>query len=104
MGSTTSPPILVRHTGELHELTGPRLLTFADAVEEIGRAADEYAATAAQHGAPGEVVELLTSRFGEVLDGRNARRADPVQRALGGEPRDFANHRRDATATGVFTS
>jgi len=28
-----------RHTGELYELTGPRLLTFADAVAEIGPAA-----------------------------------------------------------------
>ncbi|MCP9487824.1 MAG: hypothetical protein MSC30_18450, partial [Gaiellaceae bacterium MAG52_C11] len=27
-----------RHTGELYELTGPRLLTFAEAVMEISRA------------------------------------------------------------------
>ena len=27
-----------RHVGQLYELTGPRLLTFADAVEEIAQA------------------------------------------------------------------
>jgi hypothetical protein len=60
-----------RHIGQLYELTGPRLLTFAEAVAEIGTAAgreiryvpvsiEEHAAAAAQHGVPGEVVDLLT--------------------------------------------
>jgi hypothetical protein len=51
---------------------------------------------------PAEVVELLTHLFGEVLDGRNARLADGVQRALGREPRDFAHYVHQAAATGVF--
>ena len=38
---------------------------------------------------------MLTLIFGEVLDGRNARLADGVQRALGREPRDFSDY--DAT-------
>jgi uncharacterized protein YbjT (DUF2867 family) len=102
-----------RHIGELYELTGPRLLAFAGAVCEIAGAADreiayvpvsldEYAATAAEQGIPGEVVELLTYLFGEVLDGRNARLADGVHRALGREPRDFAQYVHDVAATGVF--
>jgi uncharacterized protein YbjT (DUF2867 family) len=104
-----------RHIGELYELTGPRLLTFADAVEEIARAAgrdiayvpvtlDEHAAAAPQQGVPGEVIELLTYLFGKVLDGRNARLADGVQRALGREPRDFAHYVHDAATTGVFNN
>jgi hypothetical protein len=49
-------------------------------------------------------VDLLTYLFSEVLDGRNARLADGVQRALGREPRDFADYARDAAARGVWTA
>jgi uncharacterized protein YbjT (DUF2867 family) len=102
-----------RHVGELYELTGPRLLTFAEAVDEIARAAgrevryvpvsvEEHAAAAAEHGVPYEVIDLLTYLFEEVLDGRNAHLADGVQRALGREPRDFADFAREAAATGVW--
>ena len=102
-----------RHIGELYELTGPRLLTFTEAVNEIGQATgreiryapismDDFAAAAAEQGVPGEMIELLAYLFGTVLDGRNAHLADGVQRALGREPRDFADYARDAAATGVW--
>ena len=102
-----------RHIGELYELTGPRLLTFAEAVLEISRAVgreiryapisiEAFAAAAAGQGVPSEVVEMLTFIFGEVLDGRNARLGDGVQRALGREPRDFSDYARDAAATGIW--
>ena len=44
-----------------------------------------------------------TYLFTEVLDGRNARLADGVQRALGREPRDFADYARDAAAGGAWS-
>jgi uncharacterized protein YbjT (DUF2867 family) len=102
-----------RHIGEVYELTGPRLLTFADAVGEISRAVgreiryvpisiEEFAATAGAQGVPSEVVEMLTLIFGEVLDGRNAHLADGVQRALGRAPRDFGDYARAAAATGIW--
>jgi len=102
-----------KHIGQLYELTGPRLLTFAEAVEEIAKAAgreiryvpvsvEGHAAAAAEQGVPDEVIELLTYLFGEVLDGRNAHLADGVQRALGREPRDFREYARDAAATSVW--
>jgi uncharacterized protein YbjT (DUF2867 family) len=102
-----------RHIGQLYELTGPRLLTFAAATAEIAKAAgrevryvpvsvEEYAAAAAEQGVPGEVIDLLAYLFSEVLDGRNAHLADGVQRALGREPRDFADFARDAAASGVW--
>jgi uncharacterized protein YbjT (DUF2867 family) len=102
-----------RHIGEVYELTGPRLLTFADAVADISRAVgrevryvpislDDFAAAAAEQGVPSEVVEGLTFIFDEVLDGRNARLADGVQRALGREPRDFSDYARDAAASGIW--
>jgi uncharacterized protein YbjT (DUF2867 family) len=102
-----------RHIGEVYELTGPRLLSFADAVDEIAEAVgrdihyvpislDDFAAAAAVQDAPAEIIELLTRLFGEVLDGRNAHLTDGVQRALGREPRDFSEYARDAAATGVW--
>ena len=56
----------------------------------------------AGEGVPTDVVELLRYLFGEVLDGRNANLADGVQRALGREPRDFADFAREAAANGAF--
>jgi uncharacterized protein YbjT (DUF2867 family) len=102
-----------RHVGEVYELTGPRLLTFAEAVAEIARATgrdvryvpvsiDEYTSAAIAQGAPPEIVELLAYLFGEVLDGRNAHVTDGVFRALGREPKDFADYARDAAASGAW--
>jgi uncharacterized protein YbjT (DUF2867 family) len=101
------------HVGQLYEVTGPRLLTFAEAIGEIAKATgrelrylpvgfDEFDAGLAAEGAPADVVELLRYLFGEVLDGRNAHLADGVQRALAREPRDFTDFARDAAATGVW--
>ena len=101
------------HVGEVYELTGPRLLTFADAVGEIAQATgreiryapvsfEDFAASLEEQQVPGEWIELLVYLFQEVLDGRNAHLADGVQRALGREQRDFADYARDAAATGVW--
>src|SRR5262245_6095825 len=102
-----------RHAGRLYELTGPRLLTFPQAVAEIGRATgrplrfvplsmDEYVAAAAADGVPEEVVSLTRYLFGEVLDGRNAATADGVCRALGREATDFGDFARRAAAAGAW--
>jgi hypothetical protein len=40
--------------------------------------------------------------FSEVMDGRNESLKDGVQRALGREPRDFADYTREAAASGVW--
>jgi uncharacterized protein YbjT (DUF2867 family) len=103
------------HAGRLYELTGPRLLTFADAVGEIARASgreirfvpvtiEQYAGALAEHGLPDDVVALITYLFAEVLDGRNARLADGVELALGRAPRDFADYARRTAATGVWVA
>lgn len=101
------------HAGRLYELTGPRLLTFAEATAEIARAThrpiryiqvsvEEFAAELTRAQVPPPYISLLTYLFGEVLDGRNARVADGVMRALGRAPRDFTAYARDAVATGVW--
>ncbi len=101
------------HVGRLYELTGPRLLTFGDAVAEIAATTgrdlqyvpimmDEFAAGLAADGLPEDVVWLLTYLFTEVLDGRNSSLADGVQQALGRPPRDFRDYVRATAATGVW--
>ncbi len=103
------------HEGQLYELTGPRLLTFADAVGEIAAATgrqiafvpitrDDYAAGMAAMGLPDDVVWLTNYLFEEVLDGRNESLCDGVQRALGREPRDFADYVRSTAATGIWSA
>ena len=101
------------HAGQVYELTGPRLLAFADAVAEIaavtGRpigytevSAAGYAEALAAEGVPAEVIELLTYLFTTVLDGRNAHLDDGIQQVLGRPARDFADFARDAAATGIW--
>jgi uncharacterized protein YbjT (DUF2867 family) len=101
------------HAGRVYEVTGPRLLTFAEAAEEIARAAGRdiryiqiphqaFAAGIAGSGAPDDIAWLLGYLFSTVLDGRNAYVCDGVQRALGREPTDFADYTRRVAATGVW--
>jgi uncharacterized protein YbjT (DUF2867 family) len=101
------------HEGQVYELTGPRMLTFKQAVGEIAAATgreisyvsvslEEYEAGAREQGEPEEIVGFLTYLFGEVLDGRNAVLADGVQRALGREPRDFSEFVQEAAAAGAW--
>jgi uncharacterized protein YbjT (DUF2867 family) len=101
------------HACHVYELTGPRLLTFAEAVDAIATATrrelryvqisvDEYASVLAQCEVPAELVSLVVYLFTEVLDGRNARLTDGVQRALGRAPRDFSDFARAAASAGAW--
>ena len=104
-----------RHAGQCYEVTGPRLLTFADAAAEIGAAAGRdlryvpitfnvFAAALLDEGLPPDFATELTDLFRGILDGRNASLTDGVQRALGREPRDFRDFARDAAASGIWTA
>lgn len=101
-----------RHAGRLYEVTGPRLLTFAEAAAEIAKAADrpvEYAAITAEQlhaaltsAAGPEQADLFTNLCREVLDGRNSSVAHGVREVLGREPRDFTDFCQDAAAAGAW--
>jgi uncharacterized protein YbjT (DUF2867 family) len=102
-----------RHIGQLYELTGPRLLTFHEAMAEVGAAAgrpvqyvpvssDEFVAELRGAGLPEEEAVGLTELFAAIFDGRNQSLADGMQRALGRPPRDFAEYARRAAATGAW--
>jgi uncharacterized protein YbjT (DUF2867 family) len=94
------------HTGRLYEVTGPRLMTFAEMAEVLSEATgrpirhipisfEDFHANVAAAG--GEfVADVFTAIARETLDGRNARTADGVMQALGRPPRDFAEFARSA--------
>ncbi|MBT2508034.1 NmrA family NAD(P)-binding protein [Streptomyces sp. ISL-98] len=101
------------HAGLVHELTGPRLLTFAEVVAEISKATGrevryvpvsvaEYAAMLQEYGMPGAVAEWLAGLFGTLLDGHNASTTDGVERVLGRAPKDFADFAREEAAAGTW--
>ncbi|MET8853347.1 NmrA family transcriptional regulator [Amycolatopsis sp. NPDC004625] len=102
------------HAGRRYELTGPRLLSFADAAADISAASGrdvryravspaEFAAEAAAQGVPEAEVGALTELFAHVLDGRNESVTQDVAAVLGRPATDFADFARGAAATGVWT-
>ncbi|WP_299867922.1 NmrA family NAD(P)-binding protein [uncultured Hoeflea sp.] len=101
-----------RHNGELYEITGPRLLSFAEAAREISVAAGfpvRYQPITLEQfheamlGIGGELIaDVFTEICRETLDGHNAYLTDGVQRALGREPRDFSDFCRQVAASGVW--
>lgn len=101
------------HAGEIYEVTGPRMLTLADIADELSKATgraitytpvphDAFVQGVADSGAPQDVLWMLDYLFATVLDGRNAYTTDGVQRALGREPKDFADYARDVAETGLW--
>jgi len=101
------------HAGRTYEVTGRRMLTWREAVAEIGRASGrdvrfvavppaDYAEALAAAGLEPEVTELLMYLFTEVSDGRNASLTGGVQEALGRPPRDFSAYAADVAASGAW--
>lgn len=101
------------HSRRRYELTGPRSISFAEAVGEIGRATgrdirfasvspEQYRAALEGAGVPGEVIALVLYLFATVLDGRNVKPCDGVQQALGRAPRSFSDYVARTAASGVW--
>ena len=95
------------HVGRIHELTGPRLMTFADLAAEIssvtGRPVTyrelpmhDYIAALVSAGFSEEEAAGLAHVFNEALDGRNANLESGVRDVLAREPRDFTAFAHDA--------
>lgn len=101
------------HSGQLYELTGPRLMTFSEAVEEIAKATNRkvqymqispevFSSAMAEQGVPSDAIWLMNYLFTTVLDGRNSYLTDGVKRALGREPRDFSDYVQNAATNGAW--
>lgn len=102
-----------RYVRRTLEVSGPRLLTFGEAVAEVAAAAGrelayrevsprDYGARLAGFGVPPGEVEFLVELFASLLDGRNAHVSDGVRQVLGRAPRDFADFAREAAAAGTW--
>jgi len=102
-----------RHVNRVYEVTGPRSLTFADAVAEIAAGAgrpirytqitpEEFVLALKSH-VPEDILKLLNELFTVVLDGRNSRVMHGVEEALGRPPRDFAADVKKTVAAGTWS-
>lgn len=100
------------HMGQRYEVTGPRLMTFAEMAEALSGALgrriqhvpisfEEFHANVAAAG-DDFVADVFTKIARETLDGRNAHVTDGVERALGRPPRDFADFATTAAAAGTW--
>lgn len=101
------------HADKLYEITGPRLMTFAEAVAEIAEASgrtvqfveisrEDFVAGLESADLPPVMVNLIDYLFAEVLDGRNEFLADGIQQALGRPPRDFSDYVKSAAAQAAW--
>ncbi len=101
-----------RHAGVIYDLSGPRLLGFAEAASSIAEASgravryvpispQEYASALSAHIPAGDAA-FLSDLFCYVLDGHNAYVGDGVERALGRKARDFQAFVRSAAAAGAW--
>ena len=103
-----------RHKGELYEVTGPRLMSFAEMAEALSSATgrpirhipisfEEFHANVVESGGT-FVADVFTAIARETLDGRNAHVSDGVMRALGRPPRDFAEYAATAAKSGAWSN
>lgn len=103
------------HNGQVYDVTGPRLMTFDDAIGEIAQAVGRsiplisvpmaaYTQGTKEAGVPEDYIWLIEYLFTTVFDGRNASVSDGVQRALGREPRDFSEYVRQVAESGVWNT
>ncbi|RUM27537.1 NmrA family transcriptional regulator [Rhizobium vallis] len=103
------------HRNKTYELTGPRALTFRQAVAEIAQAAGrpieyeqvsmaEFTGGLAAAGLPQGLIDLLEELFGQVLDGRNSNTMRGVADILGRPATDFSQYARETAATGLWSA
>ena len=102
-----------RHAGEIYELTGPRALTFAEAVELIARASGqpitykqispaEYTAALVGDGLPADDAHHIAEMFVMMQRGLLADPTDGVASVLGREPRTFEDYVLRTAVTGTW--
>jgi len=102
------------HNGQIYELTGPRTLTFKDAVAEIAIASNrsitfipitikEYADGMRKANIPEDFVWLIEYLFTEVLGNTElAEVTNDIEKVLGRKPIDFSQYAERTAATGIW--
>lgn len=101
------------HHGQIYELTGPRLLTFPQAITEIAQATGrdihfkpltlaENVNILREYQLPEDYIWLVNYLFAEILDGRNASVTSDVEKVLGRKATDFSAYVKTTAATGAW--
>lgn len=101
------------HRGKTYELTGPALLTFADAVAAIALATDrdiayapmalpDFLAEMRAAGLPEDLLWLMTELFTNTLDGRNESVHRDIENLIGRPARSFRSFAKNAADAGQW--
>ncbi|MEV4097600.1 NmrA family NAD(P)-binding protein [Streptosporangium saharense] len=103
------------HAGQVYDLTGPEAISFGDVAAVISRVSghqvryvpvdrETYAAALSGLGYPQEAVEAVADLMEDLARGAGDWVGDGVRRALGREPRSFAEFAEEAAAAGAWKS
>jgi uncharacterized protein YbjT (DUF2867 family) len=100
------------HGGHTYELTGPRALSFAEALEIIGRAAgrsvrfrgtaEDYLAAQTALGMPEEQTRQEIEAFAALRALGDGQPTSAVRQVTGREPKDFETYAAEAAARGAW--
>ena len=102
------------HNGKTYEITGPRTMTFEEAISEIAHATErhlkfqaitqeEYNAMMKAAGIPSDYIWLFDYLFREVLGNPNNQVVtNDVEKVLGRKATDFSTYARVTAKTGVW--
>jgi uncharacterized protein YbjT (DUF2867 family) len=101
------------HNRKTYDLTGPRLLTFEQAIAEIAKITDreitfqslsleEYINMLREYQVPEDEIWLVNYLFTEVLDGRNSSISNDIEKVLGRKATDFTDYVHKTAQTGVW--
>ncbi len=102
-----------KHNGQIYELTGPRLLTFPQAIAEISKitnrnihfeslSLEKHAEMLREFHLPEDYVWLVNYLFTEVLDGRNSSITNDIEKVLGRKAKDFNDYVIETARTKVW--
>ena len=103
-----------KHNGNIYQLTGPRLLSFREVVEEISEATDReitfasislsaYVNAMKEQGVPENLVWLIEYLFSEVLGNPIVSEiTNDIELVLGRKPIDFSEYIENTKASGVW--
>lgn len=102
-----------KHNGQIYEVTGPRQLTFQQAVDEIARASgreiafqpitlEAYEQMLREFQVPEDYIWLIKYLFTEVLVEKNSAVSDDVRKVLGRPAKDFSDFARETARSGVW--
>lgn len=100
-----------RHSGQVYELTGPRAISFGEAVDLISKATgrtvrhvdvdpEDFIGRQVANGVPADAARLITDLLVAIRDDRHAGLSDGVERALGRPPRTFEDYVAETAAAG----